>query len=113
MLVGPPSEMPHSALGFGRGHHGHEVLHALLERRDLAHRIREPRAALVEQDEPGERRQAVQHARHDGHLPVVLHVRDEAGDEHQIEGPVAHHLVGDVHVAALRVAGLRGHENLV
>jgi hypothetical protein len=30
-------------------------------------------------------------------------MREEAVDEHQVERPVAGHLIGDVHVAAARV----------
>ena len=40
-------------------------------------------------------------------LPVLLEVGDEAGDEHEVDRPVAGHLVGDAEVAAARVADRR------
>ena len=40
-------------------------------------------------------------------LPVQLEVGDEAGDEHEVDRPVAGDLVGDVEVAAARVADRR------
>ena len=40
-------------------------------------------------------------------LPVLLEVGDEPGDEHEVERAVAGHLVGDVEVAAARVADRR------
>jgi hypothetical protein len=40
-------------------------------------------------------------------LPVLLEVGDEAGDEHDVDRPVSRHLVGDVEVAAARVADRR------
>ena len=45
-------------------------------------------------------------------LPLQLQVRDEARHEHEVDRPVADDLVGDVDVAALRVAGLRRHRHM-
>ena len=35
-----------------------------------------------------------------GHLPLELHMRDEAGHKDEVERPLARHLVGDMDVAA-------------
>ena len=39
--------------------------------------------------------------------PVELQVRDEPGDEDEVEPPAARHLIGDVDLTASRVANLR------
>ena len=71
-----------SALGPGGVHHRAQVIHALLERRHLAHRIGEAGPALVPQDQAREAGQSLEALRDVGHLPVVLDVRDEPGHEH-------------------------------
>jgi hypothetical protein len=55
----------HSARAARRLHHRLHIVHALIERRQLAnrHRIRQARAALVEQYQSGHRRQTVQERR--------------------------------------------------
>lgn len=40
-------------------------------------------------------------------LPCELKVRDKTGNEHQINRPHTEDLIGDVHVATLRVFGRR------
>jgi hypothetical protein len=42
-------------------------------------------------------------------LPVGLYVGYEPWDEHQVEWPLADHLIGDVHVATPGMLGLRRH----
>ena len=101
-LRDPEQRRPLRARGV---HHGTYVVHALLERRRLRHRIRQSRAPPVEVDHPGERREAVEEPRRRLVLPDQLDVREIPVDQDQIEVALAEHLVGDVEVAALRVPG--------
>jgi hypothetical protein len=80
----------------------------LLQRRQLArrHGIGHPRPALVKQDQARKRRKALEAEHEIRELPRQLDVRDPAGHIHQIDQPLADHLVGDVHVIRLRVPGL-------
>ena len=39
--------------------------------------------------------------------PEVVEMRDPSHDEHEVDGAVTHHLIRDVHIAALRVMGRR------
>jgi hypothetical protein len=87
-------------------HHGPHVIHPLLERRDAANAIGEPRPALVEPDEPRERAQALEEAGRPRMLPLIFQVRHEAGDDDEAERPASRHLVGDVQTAALCVLSL-------
>jgi hypothetical protein len=90
--------------------HGAHVVHALLERRQLAaHAVGEARPSLVEQDQPREGREALVEAGERAHLPGEVEVREAAGAEEQVGRPVADHLVRDVDVAGLRVPRPRLH----
>jgi hypothetical protein len=42
-------------------------------------------------------------------IPKQVDVRDLAGYDHKVSGPIARHLVRDVDVAALRVVGFDSH----
>src|SRR6266550_4318210 len=90
---------------------GAHVVHPLLERRQPVGRnpVGHPCPALVEEDQSGERRQALEKARRLRLFPQELDVRDPAGDVDEVERPVADDLVGDVDIATLRVSGLRRH----
>ena len=90
----------------GRVHHGAHVVHALLERRRLRDRVRQPGPATVEVDDARERAQALQNRGRPLVLPHQLDVARIAVDQYEIEVARAEHLVGDVHVAAARVARL-------
>ena len=90
-------------------HHGAHVVHARLEvgKPVLRHPIGEADAALVEQDQPRERREAFEEPGEAGGVPHRLDVRDPPHHEDHVDGSVAHHLIGDVDpVGGLRVAGL-------
>ena len=63
-------------------------------------------AALVEHHHPRELGQAPQEASQRRIGPLEVQMRGPAKREHQIDRPVAHHLIGDVELAALRVLGL-------
>jgi hypothetical protein len=92
-------------------HHRAHVVHPGLEVGEpvLRHAVREADPALVEQDQAGERREAVQEPGEPRLVPHHLDVRDPAHHEDHVDGPRAHHLVGDVDtVGGLRVAGLGG-----
>src|SRR5215210_40764 len=95
-------------LGADRVHDGANVVHPLLERRQLivGDVVGEAGAALVEQDQARERREPPEEARQLRLLPHELDVRDPAGNVDEIERPLAHDLVGDVDVAASGVARL-------
>src|SRR5262249_44621113 len=64
--------------------------------------------ALVKDDHARERRQPAQKPGDGPVLPVELDVRNERAEQHKVYRPVMDHLVGDVDVTALRIAGL-GH----
>src|SRR5439155_12715053 len=96
------------AVDSDRVHDGPHVVHALLERVDSAETVREPRAALVEADEPRERAQPLEEVGRPRVLPLVFEMGHKAGDEDEVKRPRARDLVGDVEIAALRVLGLWG-----
>ena len=91
--------------------HGAHIIHALLQGRQLVVRdaVGETRAALVEQDQAGERREALEEVRHRRLLPHQLDVRHPARHIDEVARPLARHLVRDVEFAAPRVAGLGLH----
>ena len=109
---GPPSDTPISAADSEPDgvHHRAHVVHPLLERPD-AHSIRETHPALVEQEETRERAEPLAEAPVVGVLPEHFQVRDRAGNEDEIRRPVAHDLVGDVHIVRFRVADRRRHRS--
>ena len=57
--------------------------------------VRQPLAALVVEHERAEARQTLEEAPHRRVLDPDLEVRDEAGDEDELDGPVADDAVGD------------------
>ena len=69
--------------------------------------VREPHAALVEEDQPGEAGKPLHETAVARQLPVRLQVREPAHDEDQVDVALAQHLVGDVDVAGARVANFR------
>ena len=93
------------ALGAGGVHHRAHVVHALLQRRDPQHPVRQPGPALVEQDQPPHRGQPPVEGRQRRPLPAGLERAHPAVHEHDVQRPVADHLVGDrVAADALDVA---------
>ncbi len=88
-------------------HDGTDVVHARLERGRAADAVGHAGAALVEADQPRERRQPLEERREARYRPVKLEMRDVAGDEDEIERAVARDLIGDVDVAAPRVLDVR------
>ena len=96
-------------------HDDGQVVHPLLERGQLVvrHPIGKAGAALVEDDEPGERREPFEEPRQVGLLPRQLDVGDPARDVHKIEWPLPDNLVGDMQVAALGVMGFGHHGALI
>ena len=80
-----------------------------LEARQVPRPVGETGAALVEQDEAGEVGEPLAEVDEDRLLPGPDQV-DHERHEDQIDGPLAHDLVGDAHVAAARVADLGGFE---
>ena len=89
-----------------RIHDGPHVVHAVLERVDPGDPVGEPRAPLVEADEPREGAQPLEEVSRPRVLPLVFEMGHEAGDEDEVDRPGARDLVGDVEIAALRVLGL-------
>ena len=93
-----------------RVHHGGEVLHLRLERRELTRRepIRETGSAVVDHDHASEPGQPIEDMCHAGQLPVEEHVRDEPGDIDEVTGALSENLERDVRsICGLRVANLR------
>ena len=104
----PPSEMP-SITGLaraGRGEHGVDIRHAVLEARDALVAIGEPGAPLVEQDHPRECRQLPAKTRMRGVAPGQVEMRDQPRHHDQVERAVSDHLIGDAHIAVAGIAGL-------
>ena len=99
------------ALGARRVHHRANVADPLLEDRKLVHRhpVGETHAALVEQQQPRERGEAVEEPSLSRILPGELDVTHPTGNEDEVDRPLAEDLVGDVDVAALRVPRLGDH----
>jgi hypothetical protein len=99
-----------------RVHHRAYVLHPLLERGRIGRAVRQPGAALVDEDQPREPGQTPQETRERRLVPAGLEVRHPAQHEDDIDRPAAEHLVGDARIALPRVAdgqaeggrGLRG-----
>ncbi len=87
-------------------HHRPDIVHPLLEGGSGSHRVRQPRAALVEHDQPGEAGQPLQEARDRRLGPLEVEVREPAPHVDEVEWALAQYLVGDVDIAALRVACL-------
>src|SRR5262249_48714601 len=87
--------------------HGADVVHALLEGRQLVvgDAVGESCAALVEEDEAREGGEALEEVRHRRLLPHQLDVRDPARNVDEVARPLARHLIGDVEIAAPRVPG--------
>jgi hypothetical protein len=89
--------------------HGGEVLDLVLELERAGERVGQPGPAAVDQDQPRELRLALEQPREGRLLPQVLDVRDDAGDEDEVERPVAEHLVRDRRVAPAGVSRARRH----
>jgi hypothetical protein len=99
-----PESEQRDTLAADRIDHRAHVVHARLDPSERRGSVGQTGAALVEPDQSRERPEPFEEARVARLLPVELQVRDEARHEHEIERPLARHLVGDVDVAALRVA---------
>ena len=98
----------HGALRANRVHHGAHVVHPGLEVRQMMRvdPVGKPGAALVEQDEAAEGTEPPQQMGVARVLPMDVQVGDEAGHEHQVDRPVADHLIGDPNITASGVTGL-------
>ncbi len=101
------------AFGADCVHDGADVVHPRLEVVDSAVAVGEPRASLVEADEPRERRQPLEEGGVPRLFPVELEVAGKPGHEDEVERPVACDLVRDRDIAALRVANRASHATIV
>jgi hypothetical protein len=90
-----------------RIHDRAHVVHARFEIGHAERSVRETGTALVEPDQARNRAESFEEVRMTRLLPVLLEVGDEARDEHEVDRAVAGDLVGDVEVAAARVADRR------
>ena len=90
-------------------HHRAHIVHARFETGQVVRvdTVGKTRAALVEQDQPRERRKPLQEPAVAFVFPVQVEIGNEARHEDEIERSLAYHLVGDPHVAAraYRVSG--------
>ena len=93
-------------LGADRVHHRTDVVHSFVEGRRSGDGIRKSRAALVEHDQPRAARQPTEKARDRRLGPLEVEVREPSPHIHEVEWTLAQDLVGDVRIAALRVARL-------
>ena len=95
------------ALGADGVHHRQHVVHPLLERLRGRDRVRQPAAALVEDDQPAERGEPPQEVRGRRVLPVLLDVRQPLRHQDHVDVAFADHLVGDAQLAGFCESGLR------
>ena len=89
----------HRSLGTGGVHHHANVVHPRLQRLPTDETIRHAGTALVEDDQPRDRRQPVQKPRVRRALPGKLDVMRHARDPDEIQSTIADNLVGNVDVA--------------
>ena len=87
-----------------------QVLHARFECGPArAAAVGQAGTPLVEEDQPERACEPLVEVTPVRRLPPVDEVRDEAGDEDEVDVPSPDHLVGDRHVAVPRVADVRLH----
>ena len=67
-----------------------------------------PDPALVEHDQPAERRQALAELGQRRHVPLGLHVAEPLVEQQDVGRPLAQHLVGEVEVAPAGRSASRG-----
>ena len=94
----------------GGVHDRPDVVGALLERGSVRRPVGQPRAALVEADEPGERRQRLDELRLGRLLPVEVEMGDGSRCPDEVDGPGPRHLVGDADRSAGGVADGMAHD---
>ena len=90
-------------LGTRRIEHRSNIIDLLLQRRRPGNPAGHPRATPVELNQPREGRQLPEKARPGRQLPIELDIREERGHHHDVEPPLANHLIGDLHITATRV----------
>jgi hypothetical protein len=101
------------ALAAGSVHHGGDIVHRLLQRRRPPESVGKPLAALVEDQQPRERRQPAQEAGERRLFPDQLDVGDEARHEDEVQRPLPVDLKGDADaVGGLRISRLGFHPDL-
>ncbi len=90
-----------------------KIVHAVFGAAGAERPVGTPGAALVEEHEAADSGEATEDASEVRQVPHHLDVRDETGDEEEVEWAVADDLVGDAQLAALGVLGLvlRGHRD--
>jgi hypothetical protein len=86
---------------------GQDILHGVLQDDRSGRVIREPGIALVEHDQPRERRQTRIPADQTRPLVVLLQMRGERGNQDQIHRSVTEHPIGDVDTATVDIPNLR------
>jgi hypothetical protein len=91
------------SLAARRVHHRADVVHTRLEVRDPRDAVGEARAALVEQDQPRERREPEVEARDRGLVPRQLDIGERPRRPDEVERAIPDRLERDRDVAALRV----------
>ena len=84
-------------------HDGADVVDTLLKRGRSRYSVRQSLASLVEGHDAGKRRETAQKPGISGELVQKLDMRDDPGHQDDVDRSVAHHLKGDVDVAAQRV----------
>jgi hypothetical protein len=94
------------ALGPSRVQDRQDILHGVLQDHRPGRVIRESGTALVEHDEPGERRQALVPADQTRPLVVLLQVGGECWNQDQVHRSVTKHPIGDVDTAAVDIPNL-------
>ena len=100
------------AAAVDRIHDRAHVVHARLEVGHAGWPVGQTGAALVEPDQACDRAEPFEEVRVARLLPVLLEVGDEAGEEYEVDRPVAGHLVGDAEVATARIPDRRASRGL-
>jgi hypothetical protein len=83
-----------------------DILHGVLKDDRSGRVIRQSGTALVEHDQPGERRQPLIPADQTRPLVVLLQVGSERWNQDQVQGSVTEHAIGDVDTATVDIPNL-------
>jgi hypothetical protein len=96
-------------VGANRIHHRADVVHPLLQRRQVLDRVRQPIPAHVEEDQPPVAGEPAQEPLGLGVLPHQLDVARPVEGDHDINRAIPEGLVGDLEVSAGGVLDARDH----
>src|SRR5262245_44095562 len=95
-----------STLRAGSVHDGPDVIHPVLYCGNRTRAVGQASPSLIEANQSAKGGESANESCKKRRLHLELKVRDEAGDEYEVEWTLAHDLIGHVVVAALCVSSL-------